>query len=68
MEKILVYFGALIGVFFIGVGIYLIVGPPALDSKYQSLFGVLVILYGIFRSYRSWTLIQRLQQNSDDSE
>lgn len=68
MEKVLVYFGALIGLFFIGAGIYLLVGPPAIETKYQPIFGVCVILYGVFRSYRSWKLIQQVQQRSEDTD
>lgn len=55
MSKAFAYFGLVMGAIFCGFGILIIVSPPDVEMIKQNpyLISFIVIVYGLFRIYRS---------------
>lgn len=53
----LLIFGIVMTVFYVGLGTWLLMSPgafPAISQEFQNIFAVMLILYGIYRGWRSW--------------
>jgi hypothetical protein len=63
MSKAFAYFGLVMGVIFIGFGILISVSPPDVPVIAQNPYIVsfIVIMYGLFRIYRSLMLLKQLR-------
>ena len=64
MSKAFSYFGLVMGSIFIGFGILIIVSPPDVEliQKNPYIISFIVIIYGLFRIYRS---LMALKANRD---
>lgn len=57
MKNFLLYFRFFIALFYAGIGIYMIVYSSTqklMPPNYSIIFGAILIVYGIFRGYRTY--------------
>ena len=57
MDKFLAYFRFFIALFYVGIGIYMIVNSSLqklMPANYSVIFGGILIVYGLFRGYRTY--------------
>jgi threonine/homoserine/homoserine lactone efflux protein len=75
MQQVGTIFGAFMTIFYIGVGLFLLLSPnlnlslnPTYDKFMRILVGTTFIIYGIYRAYRTYVKIIELFFSGDDDE
>jgi len=65
MQKFFMYSGFLLGGGIVVLGLFFLIKPPAnFALGYPEFFGVIFILYGCFRVYRSYLILKRDQSSN----
>ena len=70
MKQISVIFGSFMTLFYLGVGLYLILSPNLynIDKALRILMGLTVIFYGIYRAYMTYHKIIEVFFSRDKDE
>jgi hypothetical protein len=69
-NQIMTLFGGLMSLFYGGIGLYIIFSPHLfnIDKALLVIFGSSLILYGLYRLYRTYQKIVELFFSDDNSE
>ncbi len=57
LKSPLLILGIVMTIFYVGLGAWLFMTPgalPAISPEFQNIFAVMLIIYGVYRGWRSW--------------